>query len=207
MVSARCHARRRPPPIRMSSDPPAVQVVHRLPRRVHLRAPALAFHRDPGRRIADRLASEFQDHRIAVRPQTGSVIADRESGTVDADALAERLAALIAEERDESDRPLLASSNDAGRPTALARAVVAAFRGVNNDVRAALDGRADLATLTPVVLAASAVTEVARRGEFQPVQWFNLLWFSMGTFLSFSADAIVEEDNPRIDPNRSAPAR
>ena len=186
---------------------PAVRVVHRLSRRVHLRAPALSFHRDACQRIADQLAYQFPDHRIAVRPQTGSVIAELESGDIDADTLAQRFAALLAQERDERDRPLLASHAEPRGPTALARAVVTAFRGLNDDVRTALDGRADLGTLASLALAASGVTQIARRGEFQPVQWFNLLWFSMGTFLSFNSDAAAQGENPRVDPPRIEPAR
>jgi hypothetical protein len=197
MVGVRPRPRRKTR--RTLPDRPSVEVVHRLTQRVHLRAPALSLQRAACQRIADRLAREFEGHRIAIRPQTGSVFAQLDAGTVDAEALAERLAALMAQEHDERDHPLLERRGQAGRPTDLARAIVTAFRGVNDDVRAALDGKADLAALAPVILAVSSAAQVALGKDMTQVPWFNLLWYSVRTFLSFNEDALADGRAPNED--------
>src|SRR5689334_19184772 len=137
-----------------TTDAPAVEVIHRLGRRVHLRAPSLSHRRAPCQRIADHLAEQFAGHRIGVRPQTGSIIVEAETQTAPPEVLADRLAALLAAEHDDAGRPLLEPvAVERGAPSHLARAVMEAFRGLNDDVCTALEGKADLATLAPVVLA------------------------------------------------------
>jgi len=66
-----------------------------------------------------------------------------------------------------------------------------AFRGLNDDVYTALEGKADLATLAPVVLAIASTLRVVRTRQIQPVPWFNLLWFSLRSFIAFNADPHV----------------
>jgi hypothetical protein len=166
-----------------------VQVVHVLRQRAHLRAPALARHRNACQRVADRLAEQFEGHRIAVRPETGSVIVEVKTGQVDAGSLADRLALLVAAEHDDEQRSLLEPRPVKGRPSDLARAIAGACHGLNADVRAALDGQGDIASIVPVVLAASSAIQVMRLGEIAAVPWYNLLWYSVRSFLSLNPAA------------------
>jgi hypothetical protein len=170
----------------MLESNPAVQIVHVLRHRAHLRVPALAQHRNACQRVADRLTEQFAGHRVAVRPETGSVIVEVKAGQVDAASLADRLALLIAAEHDDEQRSLLEPRPGKGRPSDLARAIASACRGLNADVRAALDGKGDIASIVPVVLAASSAVQVMRLGEIAAVPWYNLLWYSMRSFLSFN---------------------
>jgi len=163
-----------------------VEVVQQLSRRVHLRVPFLAHHRSACERIAHRLARDFEHHRVAVRPLTGSVIVQRETGSIDGRALVSRLSELLAREHDEQGRPLFEPRDVAG-PTPLARAILSAVRDINGDVKRALDGKGDMATLAPLVMAASAVGRIAATGDISHVPWFNMFWFSLQSFLSFNA--------------------
>ncbi len=68
-----------------------------------------------------------------------------------------------------------------------------AAAGINADVRAALDDRADLGTLLPVFFAVAGIAEVASDGEMPVPTWFNLLWWSLRSFMTFNIRAVEEE--------------
>lgn len=174
--------------------PPLAVLVHALDRRVRLRAPLLVGHRAACARAAERLAREPGADVVTINPRTGSVLVESERGPLDAGALRQHLALLLSEERDEAGRPL--KSWDPARhpgPTRFARAVAHAFVGINADVRSALDHRADLGTLLPVIFAAGGLVEVAATGKLPAPAWFNLLWWSLRSFMTFNMGAVEEE--------------
>lgn len=170
------------------------QVVHALPRRVHLRAPALAGHTEACRRIAHRLAESIACDTIDVRPMTGSVFVTASEEALDPREIANQLLQLVAEERDELGRPLTAPHEEhLPGPTRIARVVAHAFHEINNDVRNALDQRADLGTLLPVFFAFGGLAEVAATKTLPAPPWFNLLWWSIRSFMTFNRGAMEEE--------------
>ena len=69
-----------------------------------------------------------------------------------------------------------------------------AVSGINADVRAALDARADLGTILPLVFAAAGVAQVGARGAMPVPTWFNLLWWSLRSFMTFNFEAVTEEE-------------
>lgn len=171
------------------------RVVHTLPRRVHLRAPILAGRREPLERAARALAEGADLARVIARPVTGSVIVEEDEGRpLDAADLARRLSALVGEARDEEGRPIhdLEPEEHPG-PTRIARAVAHAVAGINTDIRAALDDRADLGTILPVLFAAAGMVEVAKTRKMPVPTWFNLLWWSLRSFMTFNLRAVEEE--------------
>jgi hypothetical protein len=174
--------------------PPLAVVVHALDRRVRLRAPLLMEHRAASARIAARLAREPGCDVVMISPRTGSVLIESEGGPLDAGALRQRLVQLVSEERDEGGRPLTSwkPARQPG-PTRVARAVAHAFVGINADVRGALDHRADIGTLLPVIFAAGGLIEVAATGKLPAPAWFNLLWWSLRAFMTFNPGAVEEE--------------
>ena len=175
-------------------DPEAMATVrHTLPRRVHLVAPRLCWHRDACARVA-RALGEMGYARVSLRPTTGSVIVEDDERPPDAAAILARLGELVRAERDEEGRPLgsLRPEEHPG-PTRVARAVAHAVAGVNADVRAALDDRADLGTLLPVFFAAAGIAEVASSGKMPVPTWFNLLWWSLRSFMTFNIRAVEDE--------------
>lgn len=169
-----------------------VTIEQALPRRVRLLAPPLAWHREASARIAQALASEASLARVRVRPATGSVIVEGDDEPLPAALLAARLAELLREERDEHGQPL-AARHDCPAPTRLARAVVTAVAGINADVRVALGGRGDLGTLLPALFALAGLAEVGATGRVPVPSWFNLLWWSLRSFMSFNIRAVEEE--------------
>jgi hypothetical protein len=161
---------------------------------VHLRAPLLAGQRGAAERIAAALAREGTFDRVTVRPSTGSILVEGPEGTVHAPALAARVGELVLAERDDEGSPLVSRTPEPlPGPTRVARAVAHAALGINGDVRAALDHRADIGTLLPVIFATAGLAEVAITGRVPVPTWFNLLWWSMRSFMTFNVDALVEE--------------
>lgn len=179
-----------------------VLVEHSLPHRVRLRAPLLVGRREICQRIAAAFAAATDVATVAVRPATGSVIASDPACPLDSAALAKKLDELIAAERDEQGRPLaLPTPDEHPGPTRVARAVAHAVAGVNADVRAALDDHVDLGTILPVFFAAAGVAEAATEKRLPVPTWFNLLWWSLRSFMTFNIRAVEDEvreaDEPR----------
>jgi hypothetical protein len=176
------------------------RVAHVLPHRVRLRARALVGRREACSRVARALAEGMPCDRVSARPLTGSVVIERADGTVDAEAVARALTALVAAERDPDGRPITeqpAAKPHRG-PTLIAHAMAHAMAEINGDLRDALDGHADLGTLLPVAFGLAGVAEVASTRKLPVPQWFQLLWWSLRSFMTFNRTAMREE---MLDPS------
>jgi len=171
-----------------------VTIAHALPSRVRLAAPRLAWHREACERVARALAERGGLSRVTVRPPTGSVIVEGDDALA-AEALREALEALLGDLRDDEGHPLVDPVREARpSPTRIARAVARAASGINADVRAALDGLADLGTVLPLVFALAGVTQVGARRDMPSPTWFNLFWWSLRSFMTFNFEAVTEEE-------------
>jgi hypothetical protein len=180
-----------------------VKVCQALPGRVHLLAPRLAWHRGACDRVARALAEPGAFARVRVRVATGSVIV--EGDALDGPAIAARTEEVVLAERDDDGRPLDSlRPEDHPGPTRIARAVVHAVSGLNADVRTALDDRADLGTLLPVFFAAAGLAEAGATGKLPVPTWFNLLWWSLRSFMTFNIRAVEEEVQDESDPGTLA---
>ncbi|APR79511.1 Hypothetical protein A7982_04858 [Minicystis rosea] len=170
------------------------QIVHALPRRVHLRAPRLAGHPDALDGVARALAAGGAFAKVSARPATGSIIVEDDERALDAKALARRLDELVRVARDASGRsiPELRPEDHPG-PTRVARAVAHAAAAINTDIRVALDDRADLGTLLPVFFVSAGLAEAAKSRTLSGPTWFNLLWWSLRSFMTFNIRAVDEE--------------
>lgn len=171
---------------------PVAKIIHELPWRVRLRAPDLVGHASVCERIAARLAAESSADRVRVQPSTGSVLFEATEHSLDAKALCAKLERLVLEEHDDDGRPIVSHEHHPG-PTRVARAVAHSFFRINEGVRHALDDRADLASLLPVFFAAGGVTEVLKSKKLPAPPWFNLLWWSVRSFMTFNVEAVEEE--------------
>jgi hypothetical protein len=177
-----------------------VTIALALPRRVRFLVPRLAWHREACERVARALSRERGVSRVTARPATGSVIVEADEGTLDAATLQARLVELARDENDEQGRPLAdLGPHDYPGPTRVARAVVSAVSSINGDVRSTLDERADLGTLLPVVFAVAGLAEVGVTGEMPVPSWFNLLWWSLRSFMTFNLQAVEEVEHPSRD--------
>lgn len=174
---------------------PWTELVHSLSGRVRLRSRVIVGHHEACQRIAEKLAMiEPMAEVVEVRPWTGSVIIVREEGELDAASLAALLERLIADERDTEGRKLteLGPERHPG-PTKVARALAHAFAEINGDVRGGLDHRADLGTLLPVLFFALGLVEIAATRKLPAPAWFNLLWWSLRSFMTFNQGAVAQE--------------
>jgi len=170
-------------------------IVHQLPRRVRLRASSLVGHRDVCKRVAEKfMVSHLASSRVEIRHSTGSVIIERDEGTLDAEALRELLQRIVSEEMAgvPSSRRFAVPERMPG-PTRVANTVAHAFSEINGDVRSALDGHADLGTILPVVFFSLGIVEVAATRKMPAPTWFNLLWWSMRTFMTFNPAATGQD--------------
>ena len=179
---------------RAAVKPPACSVVHALERRVRLRAPALAGHRGACEQVAEALAREPGCDVVSINPTTGSVLIESGEATLDREALRQRVDVLLGEARDEAGQPL-SDERPAPQPgpTRVARAVAHAVAGINADVRATLDNRADLGTILPVIFVSAGLAEVLVTRKLPVPTWFNLLWWSLRSFMTFNISAVEEE--------------
>ena len=173
---------------------PRATVAHALPHRVRLRAPLLVDRRDACAHVAAALASVGAFEKVTARLATGSVIVEDEGRALDPKELAERLSELVDGERDEQGRPLVEIEvAEHPGPTRIARTVAHAVAGINADIRAALDDHADLGTLLPVFFAAAGIADVATTRSLPVPTWFNLLWWSLRSFMTFNIRAVEDE--------------
>jgi hypothetical protein len=170
-----------------------VDVLHALPRRVRLRARALVGQRAACERIAEELAAHIDFDSISVRPITGSIVVVRAAGGLDAADLRRRLAEFVATERGDDGRPLTEERDVGNGNTRIAAAVAFAVRRLNDQVRDALDGEADLQILAPIALAAASVLEPAAKGKLFAPPWSQLAWYAFRSFMSFNREAIEGE--------------
>jgi len=171
-------------------------IVHELPRRIRLRASLLKGHHEICRRVAEKFMNQDKtSSRVEVRPSTGSVIVEGEDGTLDAEALRELLTRLVSEEMAAvpSSRRFPTPERMPG-PTRVANTVARAFSEINGDVRRALDGHADLGTLLPVVFFSLGLFEVAATRKLPAPAWFNLLWWSLRSFMTFNPAATGQDE-------------
>lgn len=171
---------------------PVAKIVHELPWRVRLRAPDLMGHPAACERIAKQLSEESEADRVSVQPTTGSVLIEASEQALDAKALCKRLEELVSEQRDENGKHITCHEPHEG-PTRVARAVAHSFFRINDRVRHTLDDRADLASLLPVFFAIGGAADVLTSKRLPTPAWFNLLWWSIRSFMTFNVEAVEEE--------------
>src|SRR5438046_676857 len=69
-----------------------------------------------------------------------------------------------------------------GEPTRLALLAAKFFDDLNDDVRAATDGSADLATIMPLSFLTLGLAEIAFSREVPAPPWWSLCWWSFRSF-------------------------
>jgi len=77
--------------------------------------------------------------------------------------------------------------------------VARAFSEINGDVRRALDDRADLGTIMPVIFFTLGLVEIAGTRKLPAPAWFNLLWWSMRSFMTFNP-TVTGQNNTEVQP-------
>ena len=175
-----------------AADP--LQIVHVVPGRMRLRWRALrAAPPERAGEIADACIRGDGILDVSVSLGTGSVLVlyDREVLSADEAAGIVRRACggpRLLEAGEEP--PPLPAPPPSKEPSRLAVATAAFFEQVNEDVRRATDGHADLATLLPVGFVGFGLLEVAVTGDVPAPPWWSLFWWSFRSFISLNDPAI-----------------
>jgi hypothetical protein len=188
----------------MASVPRAIRVAHQSPGRLRLRLPWLRHDADGATALADDLAELPGMIEVAVRPSTGSVLCTFEADALDA---ARIIAAVrrctgvtrVLDAQEELTAPTTVEPVAAG--SSVARALVDAVRGVNQDVLRESGGRMDLATLASLGFFAAGAMEIAASRRLPAPPWFNLAWWAVRTLTEF------ESAPPPTPPSPLRPAR
>jgi hypothetical protein len=170
-----------------------VETVHALPGRLRFRYRPLRGDADETRAgaIADALVRAPGVRDVSVTPATGSVVV-----VFDPERVAPARLTRLLQETTRAERVCALGEDAPSRPpvprepSKLALAAARFFEEINEDVRSATDGQADLATLMPVGFVGLGIAEVAASRELPAPPWWSLFWWSFRSFLSLNDPAI-----------------
>ena len=171
-----------------------IRIAHAIPGRIRLRIPALKGNPTLGREVAEHVWTLPGVRWVETSATTGSLVVLYDPGSRawrdQLDDLAESLAPLLPDLDVRTMADSLTAAPDSTRLTASLRGerVNAFVRNVNERVSTATGG-ADLALLVPMTLVALGLQGLLFAEKLRFPQWYDLLWFGLGTFMMFNAAA------------------
>ena len=171
-----------------------IRVAHAIPGRFRLQIPALKGNPTLGRELAEHVWSLSGVRWVETNPTTGSLIVlyetpEAERWRDEMDDLASSLAPLLPDPDARAVAEWLAAPGSADSLPALQTERVGAFfRTVNERVGSATGGT-DLAFLVPAALVFLGLQRLVFVEKLHVPQWYDLLWFGLGTFMMFNAAA------------------
>ena len=189
-----------------------VRVAHAIPGRFRLHIAALRGNPTLGREIAEHIWTQPGVQWVETHASTGSLVVVYEVRAAERwqDQM-EDIAASLAPLLPEVDKRAVAGWFDAS-PGLLAdgstERVSSFFRNVNERVGSATGG-ADLALLLPLGLVSLGLGRLVFAEKLHVPQWYDLLWFGLGTFMMFNAAAAAAARDPAAagrDAGSSAPS-
>jgi len=169
------------------SDVGGIRIVHAIPGRVRLKVAQVRKNPTLASEIQTRLAATPSISQVEVNPLTGSVLMlyeAQDAASPDAlRALAEPLAALFPGfDLKDSVARQPSATDGAGAAPSLASDVASFFAALNSEVKQMTGGNADLRILLPLTLFLFGVGGVLMSEKLPLPTWYDLLWFSLGTF-------------------------
>ena len=178
-----------PPPRRV------IERTHALPGRLRLRLRWLRDEPDSAESLADHLAALHPSMEVTVRPWTGSVLCHYDPDEIDEDhilaALRQHTRVAIVEEPGQATEPVREPppepSFESGGASIRA-AVFDAFRGIDEDIRQATEGRLDLGSLTGISFLTIGAAELLSQRAIPAPPWFNMAWWAYRTFTISGAE-------------------
>jgi hypothetical protein len=171
-----------------------IEIAHRIPGRVRVRMPFLRKRRDDAERVARRAAELPGVLEVEGHPFTGSLVVRFDAERVDEDRV---LAAL----RDATGVTLMVRRGERrpaprvvpGAPaSAVGRATMEAFRGLDEELLRITEGGMDLGVLVTLGFVVAGAFEVMVTQKIPAPPWFNLAWWGFRTFMTVEAPAIRE---------------
>jgi len=165
-----------------------IRVAHAIPGRFRLQIPALKGNPTLGRELAEHVWSLSGVRWVETNPTTGSLIVLYET-PAEMEDIAASLAPLLPDLDARAVPEWLAAPGSADSLPALQTERVGAFfRTVNERVGSATGGT-DLAFLVPAALVFLGLQRLVFVEKLHVPQWYDLLWFGLGTFMMFNAAA------------------
>ena len=181
----------------------SVAIVHAVPGRIRLKISRLKRNPAHAATIRDRLLALPGVRRVEANPLTASVVVSYNEGATTLPALvpnlSEALQALVFPnlDRKEVEAMLTAPSNGAhSSPVPLANRIYSVLGSVDESVDWVTAGNLDLRVLLPVSLFALGVGRLLTSSNVPVPTWFDLLWFSFGTFVALNAGRLAQAEHP-----------
>jgi hypothetical protein len=170
--------------------PRPVVVVHHLAGRTRLRIGRLPLAEEEAAALTAALAPFPGVAALTVDRRAASVLCHHD-GDVAPARLAELAAAALVPltPGGAGGPPAPAETGGTSGPSGVAREVTRLFRSLDQEVRAATEGRLDLGTLTTIGFLGAGALEVAVKQRLPAPPWFNLAWWGVRTFLSLEGGA------------------
>jgi len=187
-----------------------IRVAHAIPGRIRIRIPALKGNPMLGREVAEHVWTLTGVRWVETNASTGSLLVQYDpENPAWRDQIEDMVGSLVPLLPELDVRSMAEAFSSVPGSTSLAASLrgerVHAFvRNVNDRVGAATGG-ADLALLFPLALIALGVQGFFFTEKLRFPQWFDLLWFGLGTFMMFNVTARAPAAADR-DGGSSAPS-
>jgi hypothetical protein len=176
----------------------SVRVVHAIPGRVRLKVDGVKGNPDLAAALEERLLGVRGVQRVEVNARTGSVLLVYESAAQE--EFGQVLEPLFPGlDLDAYRRGAVGSATNGDRPPAppLGRRISGMFGALNAGV-GRVTGGIDLKLLLPLTLFFLGVRSLLVTDKLRFPMWYDLIWFSFGTFLSLNP--IARTDEPAAEP-------
>jgi hypothetical protein len=182
----------------------SISIVHAVPGRIRLKISRLK--RDPkyAVTIRDRLLSLPGIRQVEANPLTASVLVSYNESATTFPALVPNLSEALQQfanpdlDRKQIEAMLTAPRNGNGAhpPVPLANRINSVLGTMDEGVDWVTGGNVDLRVLLPLSLFVLGVGRLLSSSNVQFPTWFDLLWFSFGTFVALNAGRVVQVEHP-----------
>ena len=171
-----------------------IQVAHAIPGRIRIRIPALKGNPILGREVAEHVWTLTGIQWVETNASTGSLVVEYDPENPawrdQTEEMVGSLVPLLPELNVSTMAHAFTAAPGAASLTASLRGeqVHAFVRTVNERVSSATGG-VDLAVLVPATLIVLGLQGLLFAEKLRFPQWFDLLWFGLGTFMMFNVTA------------------
>ena len=172
----------------------SIRIAHAIPGRIRLRIPALKGNSILGREVAEHIWTLAGVRWVETNASTGSLVVEYDPENPawrdQPDEMVGSLVPLLPEldVRTMADAFTTAPGSTSLTASLRGERVHAFVRNVNERVSSATGG-ADLALLVPATLVVLGLQGLFFAEKLRFPQWFDLLWFGLGTFMMFNVAA------------------
>jgi hypothetical protein len=172
----------------------SVRVVHAIPGRVRLKVTGVKDNPGLAAALEERLLGVEGIHRVEVNPVTGSILLLYDPR--EREEVGQTLQPLFPGLELEEYQPGGASgaTNGSGPPAPVGRRISGLFGSLNTGV-SRVTGGIDLKVLLPVTLFLLGVRSLIVSDKLRVPMWYDLIWFSFGTFLALNPIAPASDQS------------